>query len=182
MRKRSVIIPVLCLVLLSGCGMSVEKADMEQVESEEPELEESSEATDEPEELEPEVDSAESETTDFYAVATSFSAKEVETFAKEVREMILNSDWEGLSKVISYPITVGDVTYEDAAAFAVEEHSNLQTEEYRAAVEAEDCHEMFCNYQGIMFGNGEVWLSEILDENLVSQGLKVVGLNVTTNE
>ncbi len=36
---------------------------------------------------------------------------------------------------------------------------------------------MFVNYQGIAMGEGAVWIGEILDDNLVSQGLKVYGMN-----
>ena len=52
---------------------------------------------------------------------------------------------------------------------------NLQ-EAFFSALE-EDCVEMFCNWEGIILGeNGEVWISEVLDEEFASQGLKIIAI------
>lgn len=45
------------------------------------------------------------------------------------------------------------------------------------AIRGEACEDMFSNAQGIMMGDGNVWISEILDENLASRRSKVYGMN-----
>lgn len=44
---------------------------------------------------------------------------------------------------------------------------------------AEGCENMFCNYQGIMLGNGQVWIGEVLDKNGENGKLKVIAVNST---
>jgi hypothetical protein len=114
--------------------------------------------------------------TDMYAVCTSLSKTEVETFATTVKKQILDKDWAGLSENISYPITVEGVTYEDSNAFSTGDFSNLYSDDFVKALEDESCTDMFCNYQGIMLGNGQVWISEVLDAAGNSEGLKVITL------
>lgn len=46
-------------------------------------------------------------------------------------------------------------------------------EDFYDSIEKETCTEMFCNWQGIMLGNGEIWIAEIDGE------LKVTAINVT---
>jgi len=76
-----------------------------------------------------------------------------------VREAFLARDWAALSEYIAYPITVGEVCYEDAAAFRTGDFSDLNQAFYDA-LEAERCRELFCNWQGILLGDGQVWIGE----------------------
>lgn len=119
-----------------------------------------------------------------YRVATSISSVEVERYAAQVRQQFLAHDWTTVASEIAYPVTISDITYSSSAAF-LEASENFEVdldEAFFSALEAEDCIEMFCNYQGIMLGEtGQVWIGEVLDENLVSQGLKIIAINGLTN-
>lgn len=128
------------------------------------------------------VRSAEEETQiqNFYG-CTYFSKDEVEDFAKEVRQQILDYNWEGLSEKILYPITIGETTYESKKEFAAEEFTF--DDRFRKLLQEESCEDMFCNWQGIMLGEtGQVWISEFLNEDFSSQGLKVYGINGLLNK
>ena len=116
---------------------------------------------------------------DYYAVCTNCSKVEVEQFAKEVRELILARDWSKLSERIAYPITVGNITYEDSNSFLAIPFEVQLSDGALEAIRAEKCTDMFCNYAGIMMGNGEVWIAEVLNADLSSAGLKIIGLNIT---
>lgn len=119
-----------------------------------------------------------------YRVATSISSVEVERYAAQVRQQFLAHDWTAVASEIAYPVTISDITYSSSAAFleASENFEGNLDEAFFSALEAEDCIEMFCNYQGIMLGEtGQVWIGEVLDENLVSQGLKIIAINGLTN-
>lgn len=116
--------------------------------------------------------------TDFYSVCTDFSKDEVEQFAKEIKKLILSSNWMDLSEHIAYPITIGDVVYKDSESLV-----NVLSEAALSAgaiesIQNEDCTDMFCKYSGIMMGNGEVWISEVLNEDGTSAGLKVIALEI----
>lgn len=111
---------------------------------------------------------------DFYNVCTSHSAIEVENFASEVRSLILAKDWNGLSEKIEYPLTVGETTCADSAAFLALDLDANVSQDFLDGIEAETCHEMFCNFQGIMMGeSGQVWINETAGTG----ELKVTALN-----
>lgn len=115
---------------------------------------------------------------DYYAVCTGCSKQEVEQFAREVRDLVLSENWAELSGYIAYPITLGDVTCEDSAAFAAAPFEELLDADAIAALRDEDCTDLFCNWTGIMLGNGEVWIGELLNEDFSSAGLRVIALNI----
>lgn len=123
-------------------------------------------------------DSAQEDNTQFYSVCTNYSKAEVELFAETVREMILAKDWESLSELVSYPVSMNGVTYEDRASFLSAPFDTQLNADAIAVLEQESCSDMFCNYAGIMMGNGEVWMAEVLNEDLTSAGLKVTGLHI----
>lgn len=122
-------------------------------------------------------ESADTSDADYYAGSTNFSKSEVENFANVVKQQILNKNWSGLTENIAFPITVGDVTYTNSSEFMAADWNALLGEDFYAAIEKETCQDMFHNYQGIMLGDGQVWIAEILDASGVSQGLKVTAIN-----
>ena len=110
---------------------------------------------------------------DFYGIATQFPAYEVERFADTVRARILDENWEGLSECLSYPITIGETTYNSAGEFAAVDWGGIFTHDFLQAMEAETCRELFCNADGIMLADGLVWIAEVVDSEGIST-LKVV--------
>ncbi len=119
----------------------------------------------------------------FYRVATSISSVDVERYAAQVRQQFLAHDWTAVASEIAYPVAISGVTYSSSAAFleASENFDGNLDDAFFSALEAEDCVEMFCNYQGIMLGEtGQVWIGEVLDESLASQGLKIIAVNGLT--
>ena len=72
---------------------------------------------------------------------------------------------------ISYPITIGNITCNSKEDFAKGDFAAELNEEFYAGMEKESCMDMFCNYSGIMFGDGQVWIAEVENE------LKIIGIN-----
>ena len=127
-------------------------------------------------------DAPEPQNADFYSVCTSLSKDEVEQFAREVKDLILTSNWTALSERIAYPITMGGIVYEDRASFVTAPFETLLDTDAIEAIQNENCTDMFCNYSGIMMGSGEVWIGEVLNEDGTSAGLRVIGLSILTQE
>lgn len=123
-------------------------------------------------------DLEEAQNADYYSVCTNYSKSEVEQFAKEVQEFIIAEDWKRLSEYVVYPITIAGVTYEDSTSFLTAPFGTQLDEDSMESIRNESCTDMFCNYAGIMMGNGEVWISEVLNEDYSSAGLHVIGLNI----
>ncbi len=116
-----------------------------------------------------------SEDMDYYSVCTSKSKQEVEAFAEAVKVNFLNDNWAAVSEMTAYPITIQGVEYVDAERLA---HADIVlSEEYKEALKAASCENLFANGEGIMLGDGEVWIGEVLDEDMQSEGLKIIAIN-----
>jgi hypothetical protein len=73
-------------------------------------------------------------------------------------------DAAGVAALVSYPITVtidgARREIADAPAF-VAAYPSIVTPRIAAAVESESIADMFVNYQGVMLGDGEIWLTGV---------------------
>jgi len=123
-------------------------------------------------------DTTNSQNADFYSVCTSLSKDEVEQFAREVKDLILSSNWTVLSEHIAYPITMGGIVYEDSVSFVTAPFEALLDTNAIEAIQNENCTDMFCKYSGIMMGKGEVWIGEVINEDGTSVGLRVIALSI----
>lgn len=116
---------------------------------------------------------------DFYAAATTFPAYAVENFAGTVRGHLLDKNWARLSELLAYPIHIESTTYDTAGDFAAEDWDRILTDDFYKAIEAETCHEMFCNADGIMLADGLIWIAQVhvTTEFGEDDMLKVVTMN-----
>lgn len=117
------------------------------------------------------------EDSDYYAICSSYNKDEVEMFAQMIKDAILHKDWEELAGKISYPITIGGIECSNQEDFKKIAFDDILTDDFYIALEDESCEEMFCNYAGIMLGNGQVWIGEIIDEAGESGELMVIAIN-----
>lgn len=199
--KKSLVILLLTFSLM-GCSNSIEKENNNE-KTKEPTVQETkqeeikdeqTEPTTKPEEVTTETDVTSEEVTgsedltteqeqlvnedsDHYAICSSYSKEEIETFAKSIKTSILNKEWEELADKISYPITVGDIECANEEDFKKIAFDDILTDDFYTALEDESCEEMFCKSTGIMLGNGQVWIAEIIDEESGNGELKVIGIH-----
>lgn len=181
--KRLVIGFMLCGVMatVSACGTNEDTLTvLEESTAELPSEEQISESFEESQVKEEEKSSETPE--DFYMVATSLPASEVEGFAMDIKKNIQDSDWAALSEKISYPITMCGVVINNASDLLEMNINNTIREDFVAAIQAEECQQMFCNWQGIYMGSaGQIWIGSIVDENENST-LKIIGINEMLEE
>lgn len=166
MKKTICLSLILMLLFLAACSAQSENSDAQTTSKPV-----QSTVPDETEEV---VSTAE---INYYELFTKEDAKTVESFAAEVRQQIVDRDWESLSDNILFPITISNKTYNSKKEFLAADWDSILSEEFFHAIEEENCENLFCNYEGVMLGNGEVWVSEQLDDNNVSCGLKVIAIN-----
>lgn len=169
MKKWIYISLVLMLIFLTACGAKTNTADTADTPN-----------TAKPEETETVTETDEvvsSAVIDYYSLCTNEDSQTVESFAATVRQQILDKDWSALADNIAFPITVGDRSYANKDEFVAADWSSILSAEFFESIENESCENLFCNYQGIMLGNGEVWISEPLDASNKSMGLKVIAIN-----
>ena len=98
---------------------------------------------------------------DRYAAVTAMDKRQVETVVGfNVRTAYLSENWYAMAAMIRYPITINGAELADADAFLGYMIDKTVSESDRNAMLEEDFLDMFVNYQGIMMGNGEIWLSD----------------------
>ncbi len=81
-----------------------------------------------------------------------------------VQSAVAEHDAEAFAAWVAYPIGVNiegeDVVLETPEAL-VEQYDSFMTEEITAAVTGQRYEEVFVNYQGLMFGDGQVWINGV---------------------
>ena len=189
-----------CVILHAGCGSETDvqeldgiKIDMQATTEptkspmEVPAVEPSDVPATEPPEV-PAQEATESpdiETTtpdDFYKMTTNKTAREVEDFARLVKATLLEMDFEKMSELVAYPITIDGERIESQEEFLNMDYGSKVNPDFLKRVEEASCEQMFCNWQGIMLGEiGSVWIAEVLDGSLESMGLRVIALNDLVN-
>lgn len=85
-----------------------------------------------------------------------------------IQKAVADGDKAGFAAWVSYPIdlTAGgkEMTIKDAKHF--EEHYDaILTDEIKDTITGQKWQDLFVNYQGIMFGNGQVWINGICKDD-----------------
>ena len=102
-----------------------------------------------------------------------------------IQKAVADGDKAAFASWVSYPIdlTVAGkpMTIKDAKHF--EEHYDaIMTEEIRNAITSQTWSTLFANYQGVMFGDGELWLSGICkDDKCAKFDVKIITIQSTDN-
>ncbi len=115
---------------------------------------------------------------DYYAAATSKSKAEVEEYAGKVKQLFLDHKWSNIAEMIQYPITIDGKTYEQIPDFIKGGFEGSYRNEFMAAMEAEDCMDMYCDSAGIMMANGSVYFTEVYLGG--GSTLRIVGISGLT--
>ncbi|MBR4546342.1 MAG: M56 family metallopeptidase [Oscillibacter sp.] len=97
-----------------------------------------------------------------YSGVTTLNKTEVEAFAAKARQAYLDEDWKTISTMIRYPITMyPDVKVNNAEEFLSYMSDKVVSDGDRAAMEEEDCNDLFFNGQGICLATGSVWFLDV---------------------
>lgn len=119
-----------------------------------------------------------------YSMITALSAWEVERFAGSIREEILSGDFESLSRKIAFPIVIGGRTYANKEEFLAADFVSAPDGAFLDAIKLAPVQNLFCNWQGVMLGNGQVWFAEAADNggSGVSTELQIIAINGISGE
>lgn len=117
---------------------------------------------------------------DHYAAVTAMDKAKVETVVGfNVRTAYLSKNWYALADMIRYPITINGTELGDADAFLGYMMDKTVAESDWQAMMDEDFLDMFVNGEGIMMGDGEIWLSDpnyMTDQEPVLQIIAINGI------
>jgi hypothetical protein len=95
-----------------------------------------------------------------YAAAGITNPAHVTQFHARLKQVVVADDRAAVATMVNYPITVQSTTYRDAAALRAD-YARVFTPEVKAAIAAARIDDLFARDQGVMIGNGEIWMNEI---------------------
>ncbi len=117
-----------------------------------------------------------------YASVTAMDKFQVETVVGfNVRTYYLSENWYAMADMIRYPITINDTELADADAFLGYMIDKTISESDREAMMEEDFLDMFVNGEGIMMGDGEIWLSDPNFGTELEPKLEIIAINGIVN-
>lgn len=102
-----------------------------------------------------------------------------------IHAAVADDDAAALAAWVSFPITVTvggkELTINDAEQFATE-YDTIITGDIKDAILKQKWEELFVNADGIMYGNGQVWLNGICkDEACASFDVRVITIQSTAD-
>ncbi len=101
-----------------------------------------------------------------YSVAGIENAAEFEEAFQDLQTFVANNDKKAVAEYIAYPINVtingSKVEIKSEGEF-VENYDNIMTEAVKTVFLKQKVDDTFVNYKGVMVGQGELWISSILD-------------------
>lgn len=102
-----------------------------------------------------------------------------------IQKAVTDEDAAAFAEWVSYPIKVTadgeEMSISTAEQFA-EHYDNILTEEIQGAILDQKWADLFVNYQGIMFGNGQVWLNGICKDDACAEfDVKVITIQSTAD-
>ena len=100
-----------------------------------------------------------------YAVAGISNPANFTQFLTRLKQAVAADDHAAIAAMVKYPLTVYSspgqpITYRSAAALSAN-YGRVFTPEVRAAVAAAKPDNLFVRDQGVMIGDGEIWMNEI---------------------
>jgi hypothetical protein len=128
-----------------------------------------------------------------FALAAVFALSPAASFAQSpdtyrqafdaIQQAVAEGDSTAFAGWVSYPIEVmadgQPMVVGDAAEFAAH-YAAIITPEIAGAVADQSFNDLFVNAEGAMFGNGQVWMSEIcLDDACSDTEVKIITIQST---
>lgn len=119
-----------------------------------------------------------------YSANTTASKAEVQSFVEGVKADIENSSWESLADKLDYPVTIGaDKTVNDKDEFISVMNDSKVSQAFLDELEGADLGNLFSNGQGLMVGDGCIWLRDVNFDGIDQVGtpeFKVISFNGLT--
>lgn len=112
-----------------------------------------------------------------YAVAGISNPAHVTQFLARLKRAVTADDRAAIAGMVNYPLRVNSAAgrptfYRNAAALSAH-YARVFTPEVKAAVAAARPDNLFVRDQGVMIGNGEIWMNE------VGGSMKIITVNHT---
>jgi hypothetical protein len=100
----------------------------------------------------------------------------IKVFIKKLRYWSDNNDRDSIAANIQFPL-LNDKTISSADIF-LQQYDRVFNESVKSALRSQDLKRIFRNSQGVMIGNGEIWISNISESE--KEIYKITSINFKT--
>ncbi len=108
----------------------------------------------------------------------------VHQLVTDLQQAVAKHDAAAVAALVHYPIRVklhGKPTYLDTPKSFVKNYDHIITPDIAAVIQNQKYEDLFVNYQGAMFGNGEVWITGFcIDDACKPPDIKIGTIQTTT--
>lgn len=107
--------------------------------------------------------------------------EEVENFMKQVKTSILNGDKKWIANHISYPIKTN--IYKNKAITITTKNQLIENfdlifhQAYKDTIQSLCVCNMFSNYEGVMLGNGQIWIYNKPNSSKENSNFRIIAIN-----
>ncbi|WP_067142608.1 hypothetical protein [Oceanivirga salmonicida] len=115
-----------------------------------------------------------------YANSIYGTTVEVENFVKDMKNSILNNDRIWISKHICYPIKVnlnGNKKVINNKKTLLKYYDEIITDKFKEKIYKYYTTNLFNNWQGVMFGQGEIWINNTKNSNKKKYDYCIIAIN-----
>ena len=110
--------------------------------------------------------------------ASGMTNAEAQTFFNKVKAANATRDARAMAKLVAFPLTVNGKTNVKTASAFIARYSEIFNANVIKAIEQQQYETVFSNYQGAMFGNGQVWFAALCDQQTCdTHKLRIVAIN-----
>jgi hypothetical protein len=111
---------------------------------------------------------------------------EVRQLITDLQQAVARHDPAAVAALVRYPIHVklhGKPTYINTPKAFIKNYDNIVTPEIAAVIQNQKYETLFVNYQGAMFGEGEVWITgKCVDNTCKHPDVKIGTIQSTTKQ
>ena len=111
---------------------------------------------------------------------------EVRQLITDLQQAVARHDQAAVAALVRYPIRVklhGKPTYLNNPKAFIKNYDNIITPDIAAVIEKQTYEALFVNYQGAMFGDGEVWITgKCVDNTCKHPDIKIGTIQSTTTK
>lgn len=102
-----------------------------------------------------------------------------------IQQAVEADDAEAFALMVSYPFKVavdGEDDILEGPEAVVEHYESMMTDEIRSAILDQEYKDLFVNAEGVMFGDGQVWMTAICqDDACEAFEVKIITVQSTAN-
>ena len=119
-----------------------------------------------------------SESVESRIAVAGLTPEEVRSFVARLQTAVVHHDSGTICTMVAYPISTKGPGRIRTASACRQNYARIFNERVTRAVLSQTFEQLFANWQGVMIGNGEVWISGVCrDKKCAAYDVRIIAVN-----